>query len=180
MAPHLFALANRPDILETVARYLGCRPTLGYMTAWWSYRTFVGPQHAENFHRDVDDWKFLKLFAYLTDVGPENGPHVYVGGSAASPLLREVRRYEDAEVRGAFGAQNVLTIGGKAGEGFLEDTFGFHKGQPVADGVRLMFSVTYSMFTVPYGPKRPVASIREIAERHSVSVDPWINRLYVH
>ena len=31
------------------------------------------PRHAENFHRDVDDLKFIKLFVYLTDVGDENG-----------------------------------------------------------------------------------------------------------
>ena len=178
-APYLFALANDPRILAVVSRYLGCRPTLGYLAVWWSYHTGVGAQHAENFHRDVDDWRFVKLFVYLSDVAADNGPHVYVSHSAASSKLRQVRRLSDAEVTAAFGSEKVLTMTGRAGEGFLEDTFGIHKGQPVGVGRRLMFQAVYSMFALPYGPKEPVARLTEVSRMHGVEVDPWVNRLYV-
>ena len=51
---------------------------------WW---TFPGnhtqldrKKHAHMFHRDIDDFKFLKLFIYINDVGIDNGPHVVVQG----------------------------------------------------------------------------------------------------
>jgi len=179
MAPHLFPVVNSPAVLSVVSRYLGCRPTLGSMSAWWSYPTGIGAQHAEYFHRDVDDWKFVKLFIYLSDVGLENGPHVYVSCSTSSERLRRIARFEDAEVVTAFGDKNVLTLTGRAGEGFLEDTFGLHKGQPLQHGMRLMFSATYCMFALPYSPVAPVASYGEVAQQHRIEVDPWTNRLYV-
>lgn len=33
------------------------------------------------FHRDTDDWRFLTLFLYLTDVGPDGGPHEVIPAS---------------------------------------------------------------------------------------------------
>ncbi|MDE2454569.1 MAG: hypothetical protein KGL43_13335, partial [Burkholderiales bacterium] len=178
-APHLFGLANRPDILAVAADFLGCKPTLGYLASWWSYPTRLGAQQAEHFHRDVDDWRFVKLFVYLTDVAADNGPHIYVSRSASSPALRRIRRYDDAEVVQAFGRDNVLELTARAGEGFMEDTFGMHKGQPVASGRRLIFQAVYSMFALPYGPKSAVARIDEVRLPDGSRPDPWINRLYL-
>lgn len=175
--PHLLELANRPDILDAVGAFLGCKPTIGYLAAWWSYPTALGPQQAENFHRDVDDWRFVKLFVYLTDVGERNGPHVYVHGSSASDRLLAIRRYTDGEVADAFGADAVRTKPGAAGTGFLEDTYGFHKGQPVQEGRRLMFQAVYSLFPLPYGPKAPIASPDTLPGARGI--DPWVNRIYL-
>ena len=176
-APHLLELANRPDILNAVGAFLGCKPTIGYLAAWWSYPTAIGPQQAENFHRDVDDWRFVKLFVYLTDVGDRNGPHVYVHGSSSSPRLRAIRRYTDQEIGEAFGTDAIRYKSGAAGTGFLEDTYGFHKGQPVQEGRRLMFQAVYSLFPLPYGPRTPVAARRSLPNARDI--DPWTNRIYL-
>jgi hypothetical protein len=178
-APHLLEFANRPEILAIAEAFLGCRPTIGYLAAWWSYPTTVGPQQAENFHRDVDDWKFLKLFVYLTDVGPDNGPHIYMRGSAKKDALRKLRRFEDTEVFAELGADNHLVNEGKAGTGFFENTSGVHKGQPVNAGNRLMFQVVYSLNSLPYGPKNPVADCSTAQRDCSHSLDPFINRIYL-
>lgn len=175
-APYLFELANDPKILASIATHFGCKPTIGYMAAWWSYNTPIGAQQAELFHRDVDDWKFIKLFMYLTDVGEDSGPHVYVKGSASSPELCEIRRFTEEEVTEKFGKDNILSITGKAGSAFVENTFGIHRGQPVKKGTRLLFQVVYSLTALPYAPKQPVASPSEVAQ---VPFDPWINRHYV-
>jgi hypothetical protein len=175
-SPHLLGLANCPDILEAAAGFLGCKPSIGYMTAWWSFPTGLGAQHAEQFHRDVDDWRFVKLFVYLTPVTSASGPHVYVKGSALSERLLEIRRYEDEEVEREFPPANRMTLTGSAGDAFLEDTFGIHKGQPVVRGHRLIFQVVYSMFSLPYGPRRPVGSW---AQHGQPSFDPWVNRVYL-
>jgi hypothetical protein len=178
-APYLFSIANRPDILAVVEGLLGCKPTLSYLAAWWSYHTEIGAQQAEHFHRDVDDWRFVKLFIYLTDVGAMNGPHVYVKSSSTSPALREIRRFTDDEVIAAFGVEQVMELTGRAGEGFLEDTFGIHKGQPVAEGRRLIFQAVYSLYPLPYGPKAGVVEGKNVQLDDGALPDMWINRLYL-
>ena len=179
LAPHLLSIANRPDILSVVEQLLGCKPTIGYLAAWWSYPTQKGAQQAEHFHRDVDDWRFIKLFIYLTDVDANNGPHIYVHHSSASPLLREIRRFSDQEVQDAFGSESIRTVTGRAGDGFLEDTFGIHKGQPVQEGTRLIFQAVYSMYPLPYGPKKPVLPLSQVSFPDGSQPDAWINRLYL-
>lgn len=156
-APYLLAIANAPRILEALHHYFGCMPVISYLAAWWSYPTDLGPQQAENFHRDVDDWSFIKLFVYLTDVGAENGPHVYVRTSASSTRLSKIRRFRDDEVLEAFSEDKLAVQTGGAGDAFLENTFGLHKGTQVERGTRLMFQAVYSLNPLPYGPERPVA-----------------------
>ncbi|WP_017878894.1 MULTISPECIES: hypothetical protein [unclassified Janthinobacterium] len=178
MAPYLWQLANDPLLLDVASRFLGCQASIGYLAAWWSYHTAAGAQQAEHFHRDVDDWRFLKLFVYLTDVGDDNGPHIYVAHSSTSPKLAEIRRFDDAEVLAQFGGANVLRLTGVAGGAFFENTFGIHKGQPVQQGMRLIFQVVYSVFPLPYGPKAPVLKRSELPAA-ARGADAWVNRLYV-
>jgi hypothetical protein len=173
-APGLLDLANDPRILDIVGQFLGCKPTIGYMATWWSYATGMGAQQAENFHRDVDDWRFVKLFVYLTDVTMESGPHKYVLHSSPQNKLTDIRRFDDDEVARTFGEDNIRTMTSKAGEAFLEDTYGIHKGQPVQSGHRLLFQVVYTMTPLPYAPKTPVMSMPSGA-----AYDPWINRVYL-
>ena len=35
-APHLLSIANNPGILAAVGNVLGAKPTISYMTSWWS------------------------------------------------------------------------------------------------------------------------------------------------
>ena len=173
-APFLLDLANDPRILDVVSGFLGCKPTIGYMSTWWSYATGKGAQQAENFHRDVDDWRFVKLFVYLTEVTPESGPHKYVLHSSSQNKLTSIRRLEDDEVAHTFGLENIRTMTAAAGEGFLEDTYGIHKGQPLQAGHRLLFQVVYTLTPLPYAPKKPIAAMPAAG-----SYDPWINRVYL-
>ena len=175
--PICWDLANDPRILDAMHHYFGCRPLISYLAAWWSYPTPVGPQQAENFHRDVDDWRFIKLFVYLTDVDLESGPHVYVRSSAGHKRLNAIRRYEDGQVVQAFGEEALAVQTAKSGSAFLENTFGLHKGTPVQRGTRLIFQAVYSLNQIPYGPARPVAPFAE----HLTGDDAArrINRVYL-
>lgn len=173
-APGLLDLANDPRILDVAGQFLGCKPTIGYMATWWSYATGLGAQQAENFHRDLDDWRFVKLFVYLTDVTAERGPHKYVLNSSLQNKLTVIRRFDDDEVARVFGAENIRTMTAKAGDGFLEDTFGVHKGQPVQSGHRLLFQVVYTMTSLPYAPKSPIMHAPA-----GTAYDAWTNRVYL-
>ena len=68
-APYLLAIANHPKVLAIVEAALGAKPTIGGPRLWWSTPSASGePEHAELFHRDVDDLAFLKLCVFLTAV----------------------------------------------------------------------------------------------------------------
>lgn len=172
--PHLLSFANHPDILAAVEELFGCKPTLSQLSVWWSLPGHIQPEEAEFFHRDVDEWHFIKLFVYLTDVDEGSGPHVFVKGSPAIPKLLPIKRYNDCDVQREFGLEKVVHFTGKAGTAFLENTFGLHKGQMPTTNKRLLFQAQYSLF--PIGIYKYSPSSRGIA--HSC-LDPYVNRLYL-
>jgi hypothetical protein len=172
-SPDVLAIANHPRLLAAAARYLGCKPTISNLSIWWSLPADGTAQEAENFHRDVDDWRFVKLFVYLSDVGPGAGPHCFVRGSHRSWRFVRKRRIDDAEVAAVFPAADMLQIQGKTGDAFLEDTFGLHKGQPPRSERRLLFQVEYSVNPIAVYTYQPAAVTPQSA------VDPYINRLFV-
>jgi hypothetical protein len=176
--PHVLDVANDPRVLAIASAHFGCKPTIGYMSAWWSVPTADGvPRQAENFHRDFDDVDFLKLFVYLSDVEVENGPHEFIRGSHAAPQLRQIRRHTDQEVIEAFGKERLVTFTGKAGIAFMENTTGLHRGLAVRAGKRLVLQVVYSMLPMAYGPPAPYS--RSILPTPARPLDSYINRIYV-
>ncbi len=176
--PHVLDIANDPSVLSVMEAIFGCKPTIGYMTAWWSVPTDDRiPRHAENFHRDVDDLNFIKLFVYLTDVAEENGPHEYIRGSHIDGRLSRIQRYSDNQILETFGTDRLVRFIGAAGSAFLENTYGLHRGQPVQAGRRLIFQVVYSLLPMVYGPVQPFPI--SAAAPASRAIDPYINRQYV-
>jgi hypothetical protein len=172
-APHLLEAANHPSVLAVIQQVLGCKPTISNLGLWWSLTGHNKPEEAENYHRDVDEWHFIKLFVYLTDVTENSGPHKFMKGSHREPKLLPIRRYQDDEVHGAFGKENEITFVGKAGTCFLENTFGFHKGQlPISDN-RLVFQAQYSLHPIGIYNYEPSPQLEKNA-----GLDRYINRLY--
>ena len=139
-------MANDPRILSTVSAYFGCRPTIDDILAWWSLPGRAAPRHEQFFHRDRDSIRFLKLFIHLTDVGDDDGPHVFVRQSHRDRVLAGGSlRKSDADVANAVPDANVIRFTGPAGTTFLEDTSGLHKGALPTTGRRLILQVRYSI-----------------------------------
>ena len=138
-------IAFNDDLLALAGAYFGSTPYVDSIQAWWSLSGNELPEEAENFHRDNDGIKFLKFFIYLTDVDEKSGPHKFVKASQCEPVLLDRRRFRDEEVTAAFGADRILTMTGCAGDAFIEDTFGVHKGQLPVSGRRLLLQVRYSL-----------------------------------
>ena len=165
-------------MLSIVSGFLGAKPTISLITAWWSMPHKDGKaEEAELFHRDVDDIRFVKLFCYLTDVDEVSGPHVFVPGSQNVDRLTKIRRYQDREILDAFGEKSLITFTGKAGTAFLENTYGFHRGVPPTQKPRLLFQVLYSLRNSIYGPDQPVGRIG--VDGVPADIDPFINRVYL-
>jgi len=164
-------IANDPGLLQIVQNFLGAKPTISNINMWWSFGGRKQAEHAQLFHRDLDDWKFCKLFIYLTDVREESGPHIYVQKSSQSPLFRKIRRYSDAEVGDTFGTNNILTFTGVKGTAFIVDTYGFHKGLLPKSDNRLLLQIQYSLY--PIG----VENYKPIKIENYNTYNKYINRL---
>lgn len=176
-APHIFDIANDPRVLNTVERFLGCKPTLAAIRVWWSTPSASEtPEHAENFHRDVDDLRFVKLFVYLTDVDDQSGPHIYAVGSHRKNVLTRIGRFTDAEVAAACGDETIRRFTGPAGTSFLENTYGLHRGLPPVRHPRMILQPLYTLRPIIFGPRRPLRQFRADEAR----LDRYINRVFLH
>ncbi len=162
----LLRLACDPRIIAAVESYIGCTPTIAAFAAW---HTFPGQVDApaEMFHRDRDCFSFVKLFVYLSDVDAQAGPHEFIQFSHDADALQAYfkssglqvdlpklfegnsRNLAMADLKAILG-RNIVTTTGPAGFGFLEDTFGLHRGTRPQGASRLIFSVTYTGLPLRY------------------------------
>jgi hypothetical protein len=148
-------LAEDPVLLEVAARYLGTVPKLVGAALWWSYPEDSDDearnQAAQMFHFDLDDFKFIKYFFYLTDVDATSGPHVIVRATHRNKRqIRpgdtfKVRRYSDSEIEQMYGRDRIVPITGPAGTCIIEDTLSIHKGAPPTGRERLVFQLQYAL-----------------------------------
>lgn len=148
----LMDLVNDPDILAAVTQRLGAAPTIALAEAWW---TFGEHNHGAKkafddiYHRDVEDFRFVKLFLYLTDTELHSGAHRFVLGSHADERFTRRGPISDADVDGAYSPDKLLTVTGSAGTSFLEDTWGIHRALLATQGRRLIFSAMYVLAATP-------------------------------
>jgi hypothetical protein len=152
-SPVLRALASDRQLLAIARGYLGREPALLGARMWWS---FAAPADAEQqmeagqgFHYDIDGYRGLAFFFYLTEVGPSNGPHVYIRGSHVKKVWKHVisiyKGRGDAEIERCYGLERQIISCGRAGSGFAEDLFGFHKGLHPESGDRLIVQIRYGL-----------------------------------
>ena len=59
--PHIMELVSSPEIVDLAGDYLGCVPTLSCLGVQWSFPT-ESPQVAQKFHRDCEDWKYIRFY----------------------------------------------------------------------------------------------------------------------
>ena len=146
-------MADR-SILAVAETYLKTLPVLSgvHMVFSPAYGNEPGVAAAQQFHFDFDPppiW--LLFFIYLTDVGPDNGPHVFVRGThvpgkpgMGELLSRGYVRIPDEDIVRNFGAENIVELLGSRGTILAVDTRGMHKGKMPVTGHRLMAQLSFS------------------------------------
>jgi hypothetical protein len=171
--PHILALANSPSLLCLAGHYIGCKPTLSALGMRWSFPGSEASSILQKFHRDSEDWRFVKIFVYLTDVDAGSGPHIYVRGSHLENGSLRAHSYSDEGVEGAYGADSIINVTGPAGFGFAADTAGIHKGAVPLRRNRCLLQFQYSLL--------PTYAYRYRPEPYSgkLELDRYVNRLIV-
>lgn len=148
------AVQRDPLLLNVARHYLGGQAKLITTRTWWSFPTKSASEAdlsraSFKFHFDLDDWRMLKFFFYLTDVDADAGPHVYVRGShnrrRVKHQLTLLVGHPADEVLGFYGEDSAITMIGNAGTGFVEDPFGFHMGTLAKQSPRLMMEVGFGV-----------------------------------
>jgi hypothetical protein len=145
------------NTFQTIAaNYLACNPILDIVTMWWSvpFQNKGTSQAAQMYHFDMDRFKFLKFFFYLSDVHTDNGPHCYIQGSHKGIHfnVRKDRRMEDKELENYYSTSKFKEFTGAKGTILAVDTRGLHKGKPLVMDNRLLFQIQFSnsLFGAPY------------------------------
>ncbi|WP_455872597.1 hypothetical protein [Rhizobium yanglingense] len=148
------AVQKDPLLLNIARHYLGGEAKLITTRTWWSFPTKSASEAdlsraSFKFHFDLDDWRMLKFFFYLSDVDADAGPHVYVQGSHNRRRMKHqltlLVGHSAEDVLGFYGKESAVTLTGKAGTGFVEDPFGFHMGTLAKHTPRLMMEVGFGV-----------------------------------
>jgi len=154
--PAVASLKRDPLLLAIAAEYLQSIPTFVGANLWWTFAVDAlaedRDRHAHLYHRDVDDFRFLKFFFYITEVGRGDGAHICVASSHRRPPKTSywdkwnIRRYSDSEIERTYPKNKILEICGPAGTGFAENTLCIHKGRTPISENRLILQLQYALF----------------------------------
>jgi hypothetical protein len=149
------AIEQDPVLNEIAARYVRADPVVISTRLWWSFPS-AGAEDGElrfaaqsRMHTDINDWRSIKFFFYLTDVDVEAGAHIFIRGTHRRRRLRHqftlFTGHALEALLMAYGTQNFVTVCGRAGFGFAEDPFAFHSGTVVRQTPRLILQVEYGV-----------------------------------
>jgi hypothetical protein len=174
--PEFQALLADHSILSVTQGYLASRVTMETCAMWWLPLFGSSPSFAaaQQFHFDMDRWKWLNWFVYLTDVTTGTAPHTIIqrshlrGSKPNSILQRGYVRVSDEELGLHYPAEDFLELTGPAGTIMAVDTRVWHKAKFPTTGERLILEIVCctSMFgndSLKRGPKLPGKPIPELA-----------------
>lgn len=153
---HIKDIVSDPVILSIVSHYFRCSAELKDLSFWHSFPTITGQPEtdaAQLFHYDLDEFKWLKLFIFLTDVNLNTGPHVYIPGThKTGSMPKELlefgyARIPDHVMEMFFPSNTWRSIVCSAGTIVIADTRCYHKGSPLLEGTRSLLSTEFAPST---------------------------------
>ena len=167
------------NLAALATEYLGVDPIIHTAQSWISapFGTAPSAENAQLYHFDLSNLKMFKVFVYLTDVGPGNGPHCLIKGShnpfdtTGSHLRRRgAVRIPDAEIDTLYPGREV-EITGKRGTVFCVDTRSFHKGKYPTDGERRIVELYYVNST--FGIPSPTFEVKSPTPEYLAAARRW-------
>lgn len=144
-------IAEDPKLLSTIGEYFGTKPMFVGSRLWWTFSSEEDQFDVTNtsafFHFDKDDYAAIRVFFYLNDVDEENGPHQAVLGSHRNKKLKQMlslgqRSYQ--QMMEQYSEEQILTVCGPSGSGFIEDPFILHRATRPEKRDRLILQLRYA------------------------------------
>lgn len=154
LCPNMIDLVTNEKLTKVASSYLGCPATLSLVLPMWSFPQDINePINMQLFHRDADDYKFVKFFVLLSDVELGEGEQMYIRKSHIKNDLPkdmfEIVRYSGEQVFKYFSRELAKTITGKSGTSWFADTYGIHRGTVPKNRHRLILQLQYTYSPVP-------------------------------
>jgi hypothetical protein len=156
--------ALQPAVIGVLAGRLGALPRLTDVLLTYSTPSDEALAYSQLWHRDYDDVRTIKLFAYLTDVSDvADGPFTFLPGPASDRVGFALRSHlSDAEFFRRAARDAVQEMRAPRLSAFMCETSRcYHMGSRVHAGhARLMYTATFisSPSVYPAGPARFRAS----------------------
>lgn len=143
--PEVADIAFENKLISFVSAYFQVVPVLSYLKIKSTFANDLPIADTQYFHTDFGSYKILKALIYLNDVEKGGGPFCYIPES-------HVRRFEgwdqksrflDEELQGVYGEDCVHRCYGRAGDIFLAETTGFHRGEKPITRKRNILIMTF-------------------------------------
>lgn len=149
--PTAKSIAEDPIAIATMIKYLGYMPRTN-IRMYWSFVTSASVEQRQHtgqtvqWHFDSDYYNFVFASYYLTPTDDNSGAHVMVVGSHREKptrwLFGSVRK-SDEEIESHYPQNRIVTLNGRAGEGFWQDSTCFHKALAPKYSDRLLLQIRY-------------------------------------
>ncbi|PSN11951.1 hypothetical protein C7293_22260 [filamentous cyanobacterium CCT1] len=151
-------LKTDPYILDVASQYLNHSAIYLRSELAWAFSTphtlAEKVSTARVYHCDINDYKTIKFFFYLTEVGEGEGPHIYIKGThrhrrfSHQWLGQGCSAIDDDTLVELYGRDRVHVVKGPAGLGFAGDPYCLHKGTVPCRQPRLLLQLEYGIY--PY------------------------------
>ena len=152
----LVSLAVNQKTLDIVNSYMSMFSKFYYFTLNKTMPVGNGAEavQSQQWHRDPEDTKLVKIFVYLNDVDERAGPFTYVQGSHKEgplgnlfpPVPPRGSLPPADEIRKTVPQEKIRTCTGKAGTIIFCDTRGIHRGGYATLHERLMLTLCYASY----------------------------------
>ena len=146
--------ALQPGLIKALTRYFGIVPVIEGIYIWYSPNKVNLSNSSQFYHLDGQDVKTVQLFLFIEDVGPENGPLIFVEAERSVEIAKEIgyrktkrlKRIDDALIKSMTTPNQVVQATGPAGECYAVDTDRcLHYGSRMATKPR--YTVIFQYYT---------------------------------
>ena len=148
--------ATQPGIVTLLSAYLKEVPRLTDVLLTYSLPSSAQESYSQLWHRDFDDVRTLKVFAYLTDVNDtDDGPFTFLPGPASDPIGFTLRSHlRDEALFSRVAREDVREMCGARLTTFVcETSRSMHMGSRLRSGhSRLMYTATFISAPSVYPP----------------------------
>ena len=148
----IYKLVSHPEIVGSVGRYLKCFPVLTYIAVWYSPNLPGQQTGSQKYHLDHEDYRQIKAFMFIKDVGPQNGPFTLLPATESEKIQNAInykmtpddKQIDDEVAYEIVDRSLVKQMTGQAGSLALIDTSRcFHYGSREGTAPRIMLTFQY-------------------------------------
>tara|TARA_B100001939_G_scaffold323742_1_gene315200 strand:- start:258 stop:1163 length:906 start_codon:yes stop_codon:yes gene_type:complete len=180
-------------IIDVVNSYMEMYTSLMYFTLQKTIPIGEGElTNSQNWHRDPQEVKQVKVFTYLNDIDQNSGPFTYVPHSAPTHKHEYAKLFPQQPPQGSYPGngqveekvktEDIIPMLGKAGTMIFCDTNGLHYGGVAKTNPRIMSTFGYSAHTYKenkmyYYDQKFLDSITDFSPQAKHSIRPqWKNK----